>query len=174
MAALLVACSSLINPALGRARPALMSSRSPIHLLRSSLIVDEPDEKSRLELIAERYNLNLETDGRQIANIAASSLPEEESGDWGDVAMCTLRNIAAVAVLLGAVGALPGQSSAAEVPATAVASAGPVASAGLLLADAELLDTVAIIVVPLVVGGGAIAWLAANYENLINKFNDGR
>jgi len=165
VALLVAATTSLINPAL---RPALASARSQSHALRASLISDDyPREKSRLAHIAESYNLNPETDGAQIANIAASSLPEEENGDWGDVAICTLQNIAVVAVLLGAVGALPGQASAAEVPIA-------VTSAGMLLADAEALDTIAIIVVPLVVFGGAIAWLAANYENLIDKFNDGR
>jgi hypothetical protein len=86
----------------------------------------------------------------------------EEMDDRGSPAAWPLENIAAVAMLLGT-GMLPGRASAADTLDT-----------GLLLADAESLDIIAIIVVPLIVGGGLVAFLAANYEKFIDKINDGR
>lgn len=58
------------------------------------------------------YELDLDKDWPQVANIAASSLPEEENGTWKDVALCTLRNMAIVGAGLTAIGSLPGQADA--------------------------------------------------------------
>ena len=58
------------------------------------------------------YELDLDKDWPQVANIAASSLPEEENGTWKDVALCTLRNMAIVGAGLTAIGSLPGQAGA--------------------------------------------------------------
>ena len=97
----------------------------------------------------------------EIAARAASSLPEEENGTWGDVALCTLRNAGIVAMLLTAVGAFPGQASASLPPTSTI------------LADAETLDVIASIAVPLLVGGALTAFLAVNYKKLIDKLQSG-
>ena len=74
-----------------------------------------------------------------------------------------LQTLASTAALVATLGALPGPASATGLPAS-----------GLYLADAETLDVIAIIVVPLIVGGGLVAFLAANYEKFIDKINEGR
>ena len=111
--------------------------------------------------MAERYDLDPAVDGMRIASLASSSLPEEENGTWLDVAACTLRNACFVGLLLAAVGALPGQASAS------------VANSAVLVADAEQLDVIASIAVPLVIGGGLVAFAAVQYPKLIDKIQGG-
>ena len=72
------------------------------------------ERDSRLKLVAERYGLDPDTDGLQIAARAASSLPEEENGTWGDVAFGVARNACVLALLLTGLSALPSPSSAAD------------------------------------------------------------
>ena len=143
-------------------RPAL--PRSPRACVIRASLFDENrlnERQERFARVAKLYTLDPETDGVEIANLAASSLPEEENGTWADVAICSLRNVCAVAAVLAVVGAIPSQASAATPPAV-------------LVADAETLDIVASLAVPLLIGGGLVAFAAANYENFIDKLNDGR
>ena len=70
------------------------------------------------------------------------------------------QNHCAVAAVLAVVGAIPGQASA--------------ATPAVLVADAETFDIIASLAVPLLIGGGLVAFAAANYEKLIDKLNDGR
>jgi hypothetical protein len=72
------------------------------------------ERDSRLKLVAERYNLDPNTDGLQIAARAASSLPEEENGTWADVAFGIARNACLLGLILTGLGALPSPSSAAD------------------------------------------------------------
>ena len=72
------------------------------------------ERDSRLKLVAERYGLDPVADGLQIAARAASSLPEEENGTWGDVAFGIARNGFVLALLLTGLSALPSPSSAAD------------------------------------------------------------
>ena len=65
------------------------------------------ERDSRLKLVAERYGLDPDTDGLQIATRAASSLPEEENGTWGDVAFGIARNACILGLLLTGLSALP-------------------------------------------------------------------
>lgn len=116
----------------------------------------------RLARVAKLYNLDPKEDDAEIVARAASSLPEEENGTWADVAVCTARNVAVVGALLAAVGAFPGQASAVSLPAASL----PAAS---LIADAETLDVIASIAVPLLVGGALTAFLAVNYKKLIDN-----
>ena len=128
----------------------------------------EPEETQteRMQRVAELYDLDPEVDKMEIAARAASSLPDEEDGTWTDVALCTLRNGALAAALLTALGALPGPASASP----SMAETHPF----LLLADAETLDVIASIAVPLIIGGALTAFAAANFEKLIDKVNEGR
>jgi len=137
-------------------------ARSSVSRIRCSLFAETETRQEHMERVATMYDLDPDADAMEIAARAASSLPEEEDGNWGDVALCTLRNAAAVSALLAVVGALPGQASAASFASST------------LVADAEMLDVVASIAVPLLVGGGLVAFAAANYEKLIDKLNDGR
>ena len=128
--------------------------------------------ESRLELVAERFGLDPDTDGFQIAARAASSLPEEENGTWGDVAFGIARNACILAVLLTGLGALPSPSSAAdcgELGAQAAALCNQaVQEEGL---TAEGLDVLAIFVVPFGLGALLVALAASQYENLIDKLS---
>merc|ERR1740124_896061 len=123
----------------------------------------------RLKLVAERYGLDPDTDGLQIAARAASSLPEEENGTWGDVAFGIARNACILALLLTGLSALPSPSSAAD-----CGELGPQAAAlcnqaaqeeGL---TAEGLDVLAIFAVPFGIGALLVALAASQYENLID------
>ena len=134
-------------------------------LLHCSLLDEEP-RRERLALVAERHGLDPERDWRQVAAIAASSLPEEENGTWADVGMCTLRNACAIGLILAVVGALPGQASASEVQLAPTFAAIP----SIILASEES-DVFAIIAVPLLAGGVLVAIAASQYENLIDKLN---
>lgn len=100
--------------------PLLQLRPTPIETLpiRCSFFDDEPSpaeaREERLRMIASQYQLDLDKDWPQIANIAASSLPEEENGTWADVAFCTLRNMAILGAGLTALGSIPGEASAAS------------------------------------------------------------
>ena len=171
IALLLGTSSGLVPTPLSCSAPILAPGRSS--RLQSSLFSDEkPDEARRVRLlrVAELHDLDPVLDAVEIANRAASSLPEEENGTWADVAMCSLRNACGVAAILAAVGALPGQASAATPNELSIIFP----SSAVLLADAETIDVIASIAVPLLVGGALVAFLAANYENFIDKLNDGR
>ena len=124
--------------------------------------------EERMQRTAAHYGLDPEADAVEIAALAASSLSEEENGTWRDVAICAVQNLGMVAVLLAAVGALPGQASAAS--AAAVTPSTEVLST-LLALSAEEADVIASIVVPLGVGVIAVGFLAANFERLIDKLN---
>ena len=128
--------------------------------------------ESRLELVAERFGLDPDTDGFQIAARAASSLPEEENGTWGDVAFGIARNACVLGLLLTGLGALPSPSSAAdcgELGAQAAALCNQaVQEEGL---TAEGLDVLAIFVVPFGLGALLVALAASQYENLIDKLS---
>ena len=144
------------------------------HSIRMSLFSPErlpsPEESrrsDRLEMVASRFGLDPVDDSAQIVALAASSLPDEENGTWLDLGVCALQNIAVVALLLAAVGALPGQASAAEIASEIVPSTTS------LLADAESNDVIAIIAVPLLVSGVLVAALAVGYPILIRKIQQG-
>ena len=168
---LAVAACSLLNPSRAAFRP--RSAHTGPSLFSMSLLdplLDDAAEqppspedlrrRERLKLVAERYDLDPEVDGMRLASLASSSLPEEENGTWLDVAACSLRNACFVGLLLAAVGALPGQASA------AMADNGSPS-------DAEQLDVIASIFVPLVLGGGLVAFLAGQYPKLIDKIQGG-
>ena len=129
----------------------------------------DPSRTQRLQRVAALYNLDPEKDGSELVARAASSLPEEENGDWRDVAVCTLRNAVILSAFLTALGALPNGASAVVEPVDTTTL-----SASLVVADLETLDVIASIVVPLLVGGALVAFAAANYEKLIDKLNEGR
>ena len=150
---------ALVPPSGARLHPLARVRVSNIHC---SLFAEQDTRKQRLDRVAEIYGLDPEKDEIEIANRAASSLPDEENGDWGDVAMCTLGNAAVVGALLAAVGALPGQASAAIMPTILVSD------------EIEMLDVVAIFAVPWIVGGVLVYFLATNYEKFIDKINEGR
>ena len=157
----LVRLTPVINPVIST--HAQRSSR-----IIGSMFVDDPEtlrREQRTTMIAKRFALDEDEDWQEIANRAASSLPEEEDGTWWDVAACSLRNTALVAVLLTAVGSLPGEASAA-VPGEASAALPLV-----LLAGEEEQGVIAIIAVPLIVGGALVALAASQYNNLIDKLN---
>ena len=138
-----------------RAKPAAMQMRpEPLeHVAR----------EERLLRTAAHYGLDPEIDALEIATLAASSLPEEENGTWRDVAVCSLRNFCVLALLLGAIGAIPGQASATDAALAAASST---------VALSEEADVIASILVPLGVGIIAVGFLAANFEKLIDKLND--
>ena len=133
-----------------------------------SKITEQAAREERMQRTAAHYGLDPEADAVEIAALAASSLSEEENGTWRDVAICAVQNLGMVAVLLAAVGALPGQASAAS--AAAVTPSTEVLST-LLALSAEEADVIASIVVPLGVGVIAVGFLAANFERLIDKLN---
>ena len=149
-----------------RTAPALAVRRSPIASM--SIFFERPpspDElrrKDRIALVAARYGLDPVVDSEEVVALAASSLPEEETGTWLDVGICAVQNLCVVAALLAAVGALPGQASASEF-----------ASSTSLLADAESDGVIAIIAVPLLVGGALVAALAVGYPMIIRKIQQG-
>ena len=83
--------------------------------------------------------------------------------------------------LLAMVGALPGQASATTSTALAATDSSALLtipdSTSLLVVDGDFfenLDVIAIIAVPLLVGGALVAFAAANYEKFIDKINGGR
>lgn len=155
-----VASAMHARPALHRSPSSTPRACTQIH---ASLFNDDDrlkERQARYAKVAELYGLDPTKDSIEIANRAASSLPEEENGTWMDVAMCSLRNFCAVAAVLAVVGAIPGQASA--------------ATPAVLVADAETFDIIASLAVPLLIGGGLVAFAAANYEKLIDKLNDGR
>jgi len=130
------------------------------------------ERDSRLKLVAERYGLDPVADGLQIAARAASSLPEEENGTWGDVAFGIARNGFVLALLLTGLSALPSPSSAADCK-----ELGPQAAALCIQAaqeegvTAEGLDVLAIFAVPFGIGALLVALAASQYENLIDKLS---
>ena len=140
---------------------------------------------ARLARVSQLDRLDPETDRAEITNRAASSLRVAMTGGcpgtWGDVALCTLRNLLIVGAILAAVGALPGQASATTSTALAAADSSALLSipesTSLLVVDGDFfenLDVIAIIAVPLLVGGALVAFAAANYEKFIDKINGGR
>ena len=172
--ALLTSTSGALMRATAMRSSAVTLSRS---LAPSCSLFNEEGESrqaERLRRVAAYYNLDLEADAMEVAARAASSLPEEETGTWSDVAICTARNLAVVAALLAAVGALPGQASAAVAPAGVATRAFATLPTELLAVDAETLDVIASVAVPLLVGGALVVVAASQYENLIDKLNDGR
>ena len=146
--------------------------------IQSSLFFgdNDPAKAQLLRMSHKVYGQYPDRDAVKIANRAASSLSEEENGTWSDVATCTLRNVAVVGALLAAVGALPGQASAA-VSLLAGDTALPSLSSSttqLVAVDAETLDVIASFTIPWIVGGALVAFAAANYEKLIDTLNDDR
>ena len=135
------------------------SSHMSLFLPERAPTADELKNAKRMEMVAARYDLDLEKDFSKIEALAASSLPEEENGNWLDLAACSLRNACTVALLLSAVGALPGQASAYDIASLPTS----------VLADAESDGVVAIIAVPLLVGGLLVAALAVGYPMLIKQ-----
>jgi len=172
--AVVAATSTLITPQrapFGMRSAALKSLGIQANLLAPDRppTPDELRRAKRMQIIAERYP---DADLQERTNIAASSLPEEENGGWADVAACTLRNAAVVGALLAAVSALPGASTAADF-ATGL-PAEPLLPTARLLADSEEADVIAIIAVPLLVGGLLVGLAASQYNNLIDKLNGDR
>ena len=159
--------------------PGRHPGRSASSRIRCSLFAEPTPEElaqkqrteQRLTLVAERFDLDPIADRAEIAARAASSLPEEETGTWADLAFCSLRNVCFVAVLLWAVGAFPGPSSAADaLPIRPFLDPLP-APAGEEGLDAETLDVLASIVVPFGVGGILVVLAASQYERLIDALS---